>query len=93
MSGLLAEALVVLCYSRRIQLAIFFGALFFIGIMLTGHTLVDGFVLQGPLAPLTELVREQLMHRYEKAAWFALVSSLLLAFKFYRKDRRHLLGV
>lgn len=33
------------------------------------------------------------MLRYDKAAWAALGSFALLAFRTYRKDRRRLLGV
>lgn len=93
MNDVLAEAWAVLCYSTRTQLAITCGAAFFIGILLTGQSLVGGLELHGPLAPLTDVVRDQLMHRYDKAAWIALGSFWLLAIKFYRKDRRHLLGL
>lgn len=93
MSDVLAEAWVVLCYSTRTQLAIAFGAVFFIGILLLGQTLVGGLEFQGPLAALTDVIRDRLMHRYDKAAWIALGSFLLLAIKFYRKDRKRLLGL
>lgn len=93
MSDVLAEAWVVLCYSGRTQLAIICGAAFFVGIVLAGQSLVGGFELHGSLAPLTDVVRDRLMHRYDKAAWIALGSFWLLAVKFYRKDRRRLLGL
>jgi len=92
-SNVLAEAWVVLCYSTRTQLAISCGVVFFIGILLVGQTLVGGLELHGPLAPLTDVVRDRLMHRYDKAAWIALGSFWLLAIKFYRKDRKRLLGL
>lgn len=92
MSDVLAEASVVLCYSTRTQLAIIGGAAFFLGILLAGQSLVGGLELHGPLAPLTDVIRERLMHRYDKAAWIALVSFWLMAIKFYRKDRKRLLG-
>lgn len=93
MNDVLAEAWVVLCYSTRTQLAIICGAACFVGILLAGQSLVGGLELDGPLAPLTDVVRDRLMHRYDKAAWIALGSFWLLAIKFYRKDRRRLLGL
>ena len=89
----LAEMWVVLCYSTRTQLALAFGMAFFVGVLLMGDVLVGRFELHGPLAPLTEAIRDALMHRYDKAAWTALGGFLLAAIKTYRKDRRRLLGV
>lgn len=65
---------------------------FFVGILLMGQGLVGSLELHGPLAALTDVVRDKLMHRYDKAAWAALASFALLAVKTYRKDRRRLLG-
>lgn len=93
MSDWLAEIWVVLCHSTRTQLAIVLGAIFFVGILLMGQLLVSGLALHGLMAPLTDVVRDRLMHRYDKVAWVALVSFFLLAIKFYRKDRRRLLGI
>lgn len=93
MRDLLDEVLVVLSYSARTQLAIFFGVLSFLGIMLAGGHFVGRLGLHGVLAPLTDVIREQIWHRYDKAAWGALVGFLLLAVKFYRKDRKRLLGL
>lgn len=93
MSDLLEEVWMVLCHSARTQLAIFFGVLFLFGTLLLGDVLVGGLELHGPLAPLTEVIRERVAHRYDKAAWFALGSFLVLAVRFYRKDRKRLLGL
>jgi len=92
MSDWFDEVWVVLCHSSRTQLAIAFGLFFFVGILLMGQGLVGNLELHGPLAALTEAVRDKLMHRYDKAAWAALASFALLAVKTYRKDRRRLLG-
>ena len=92
MSDWLEEFRMVLCHSSRIQLAIASGLFFFIGILLMGQILVGSLELHGPLAELTDVVREKLMHRYDKAAWAALASFGLLAVKTYRKDRRRFLG-
>lgn len=83
----------MLCYSTRTQLAIIFGAAFFVGILLAGQSLVGGLELHGPLAPLTDVIRDRLMHRYDKAAWIGLGSFWLLAIKIYRKDRKRLMGL
>lgn len=93
MSDGLAEAWVVLCYSTRTQLAIICGAAFFVGILLIGQSLVGGLELHGSLAPLTDVIRDRLMHRYDKTAWIALGSFWLVAIKQYRKDRKRLLGL
>jgi hypothetical protein len=93
MSDWFSEFLVVLGYSTRTQLALVCGALFFVGILLTGKVLVGGLELPGSLMPVTEVVRDGLMQRYDRLAWSALGGFLLLAVKTYRKDRRKILGI
>lgn len=93
MGDLFTEIGVVLCHSTRTQLAIGFGVFFFVGILVMGQVLASGIELHGPMAALTEVVRENLIHRTDKAAWAALGSFSLLAIKAYRKDRRRLFGV
>jgi hypothetical protein len=93
MNDWLEEILMVLAHSPRTQFAIAVGLASFVGLMLAGEYFVGRFELQGMFAPLTDVIREQLWHRYDEAAWTALVSSLLLAMKLYRKDRRRLLGI
>ena len=92
MRDLLDDFLVVLAHSPRTQFAIFLGVLSFVALMLVGEHFVGRFELHGMLAPLTEVIREKLIHRYDKAAWTALASFLLLAVKLYRKDYKRLLG-
>jgi hypothetical protein len=93
MGDLFAEVGVVLCHSRRTQLAIGFGVFFFCGILVLGQVLAVGIELPGPMAVLNEVVRENLIHRSDKAAWAALGGFALLAIKTYRKDRRRLFGI
>lgn len=83
----------VFCLSKKTQLALALGVVFFSGILLVGEVFVGGLELHGHLKPLTNVVRDSLMHRYDKAAWVALGSFLLLAIKTYRKDRRRLFGI
>jgi hypothetical protein len=88
-----SEVLVVFCHSTRTQIAIALGLIFFAGTLLMGHVLVGGIDLRGPMAPVADVIRDALMHRYDKAAWMALGGFLLVAIKTYRKDRRRLLGL
>lgn len=93
MKDWLAEILVVLAHSSRTQFALVLGVVSFVGLMVAGDYFVGRIQLHGALSPLTEVVREQLFHRYDKAAWGSLVACLLLAIKLYRKDRKRLLGL
>lgn len=92
MGSWLEEVRVVLSYSTKTQLAIALGIFFFLGITAMGQLLVGGLELHGPLAAVTNILREKLMHRYDKAAWLAFGAFALLAVKTYRMDRRRLLG-
>lgn len=93
MGDFLEEVWMVLSHSTKTQFAIAFGLISFISILLLGEVLVGRIEFHGALALMTDVVKEKLMHRYDKAAWVALGSFALLAFKTYRKDRRRLLGV
>lgn len=73
-------------------MALVLGVFFFVGITLLGDVMAGSLELHGPMAALTDLVRDKLMHRYEKAACAALGAFALLAIKAYRKDRRRLFG-
>lgn len=90
MKDWLAEVLVVVSYSGRTQFALLMAVVSFFGILLLGQHMVTGVHFDGPLTPLTEVIQEKLMHRYDKAAWGALFSFLLLAVKLYRKDRKRI---
>ena len=89
----LEEIWIVVSHSTKTQLALALAIIFFAGFMLAGQMLVDRIELHGVMAPLTDVIRERLLHRYHKAAWIALVGFLLLAGRLYRKDRRRLLGL
>lgn len=87
----LEEFLVVLAYSTKTQLAVIFGLAFFVGTMVAGDYFIGHLEIHGILAPLTDVVREKIVHRYDKVAWAILVSFLFLAVKCYKKDRKRLL--
>lgn len=92
MHDVLEEIWIVVRHSTRTQVALALAVIFFVGFMLVGQVLVGRFELYGVMAPLTDVFRERLLHRYHKAAWIAFLGFLLLAFRLYRKDRRRLLG-
>lgn len=64
----LNEFLVVLAYSTKTQLAVIFGLAFFVGTMVAGDYFTSHLEIHGILAPLTDVVREKIAHRYDKAA-------------------------
>lgn len=87
------EFLAVLAYSTRTQWAILAGVGFFVGITLLGDYFTSHFEIYGLLSPLTDVIREKIAHRYDKAAWASLGAFFLLAIKLYKKDRKRLLGL
>lgn len=86
----LEEFLVVLAYSTKTQLAVIFGLAFFVGTMVAGDYFTSHLEIRGILAPVTDVVREKIAHRYDKVAWASLASFLFLAVKCYKKDRKRL---
>lgn len=89
----LDEALLVLAYSTRTQLAIVMGVVVSCAILIYGHFAVEQFELTGLMAPLTEVIRPYFEHRYDTLALGSLFSFFGLAAKAYRKDRKRLLGM
>ncbi len=85
------EFLVILTHSKRTQLAIVLGVTSFISILAAGECFVGRVNIHGALAPMTDVIREALLGRYEKAAWASLGGFMLLAIKGYRKDRKKFL--
>lgn len=86
----LEEFLVVLAYSTKTQLAVICGLAFFVGTMIAGDYFTTHMEIHGVLAPLTDVIREKIAHRYDKVAWAALFSFFLFAAKCYKKDRKRL---
>ncbi|MGZ8220890.1 MAG: hypothetical protein ACXWT0_04490 [Methylobacter sp.] len=77
----------VIAYSGRTQAAIILGMIGFIVINLIGDYYLSNFQLSGQMAGLTDVIKEKLVHRYDKAAWGVLFSCWWLAFKLYHKDK------
>lgn len=84
----LEELLITFLYSKRAQLAVILGPVFFAGIMLIGHYLTRNLMLDGVMAPLSETFRTIYMIRYEHAAWGVLLTFWVLAGKTLIKDRK-----
>lgn len=84
------EFLLVLSYSRKTQWAIILGALGYIVINIIGTYMLHDFHLTGLLEPMTDVVKDKLSGKYDKAALGCLGSFWLLAVKLYRKDKKRL---
>ena len=77
--------LTVLSMSKRTQWAIILGLTFFIGIHLLGDWVLNHAYLNEQA--LHEIIFQKLAKRYDKAATITLISFLILACKFYQKDK------
>ena len=84
------EILYVIAISKKTQWAIILGVVFFIGITLLGSHLTSNLQFTGPLKGLEEAVAGKLLKQYDKAALFALISSWVVAFKCYHRDKKRL---
>lgn len=82
------EFLEVLAFSKKSIWFLFTGLLGFIFIMLYGNHIVSNFQLTGPLAPMSDVIKETLQGKYDKVALSCLGSFILLAIRQYRKDKR-----
>jgi hypothetical protein len=90
MKDYFTEILIIIAYSGRTQAAIILGILGFIVITLVGEYYLANFHLSGQMSGLTDIIRDKIAHRYDKAAWIALFSFWSLAFKLYHKDKKKL---
>jgi hypothetical protein len=89
----LGESIAVLVYSAKTQICIVAGLFFFALFMIGGAYLANTMELRSVPAGYVDVIREKIMHRYDKAAWIALATFLLLAIKCYRRDRKRLLDL
>jgi hypothetical protein len=83
----LIEFLTILSMSKRTQWAIILGFLFFIGIHLLGDWVVIHVQLHEQASLLNEVILQKIARQYDKVANITLFSFLILAYKFYRKDK------
>lgn len=85
---MLTEFLYVFAHSKRAQFILIVGLIFFAGLMIGGEYAKNHLELKNIPWAVAEVVRDHILHRYEKAAWGILALSILAAAKFYRKDRK-----
>ena len=81
----LIEFLIILSASKRTQRAIILGFTFFIGIHLIGDWVLNHSYLNEQ--KLYQIIFQKIARRYDKAANIILISFLMLAYKFYQKDK------
>ena len=86
----ISELLLVLFYSKNTQYAIIIGIFGYLTINLVGDYILRNFHLTGIFAPLSDLVKDKLMGRYDKAALCCLCSFWMLAIKLFRNDKKRL---
>ena len=85
-----AEFLVVLCHSKRTQLAVFLGVFGFVAIHVWGDYHLSTFELSSHMSSTGKVIKDKFLTRYDKVALGCLISFLLLAIKLYRKDKKRL---
>ena len=82
--------LYVVATSKRVQLSIILGPIFYIGISLLGEYMIENIMLQGTMASFQDVIVNKLLSRYDKVALFALISFWALAVKLYFKAKNRL---
>jgi len=88
MNHWISEFLLILCFSKRTQYAIVIGLLGYLIINLVGIYMLRDFQLTGYLAPMSDMLKEKLICKYDRAALGCLGSFWMLAIKQYRKDKK-----
>lgn len=88
MKDYLTDILIVIGYSGRTQAVLILGMFGFIVINLVGEHYLTDFQLSGQFSSLTEVIKNKLAHKYDKAAWGILIGFWWTAFKFYQKDKK-----
>ena len=86
----LYEILIVISFSKRTVWAIITGILFFLIINIWGDHAAANFELPGLYAGFSDLIKHKIISKYDKLAWSALISFLVLAVKLYRKDKKRI---
>jgi energy-coupling factor transporter transmembrane protein EcfT len=88
---MLEEFLVVFSNSWRAQLLLALGILMFFALQIGGAWYIHSIDLGSLSDPFADVIREKLLHRYDKAAWVILFSCVAGAVRAYLKDRKRLL--
>lgn len=82
------EFLTILAFSRKTQFVIIVGMIGYLAFNVIGSYMLRDFQLTGFFAPLSDVVKDKLIGKYNNAALGCLVYSWLLAIKLYRKDKK-----
>ncbi|MGH1462886.1 MAG: hypothetical protein ACRBB6_12705 [Neptuniibacter sp.] len=78
--------------SRKALVSLFLGVAFFIGINIAGDIVISRIHGSGVMAVFFEKIAETIGYRYDRLAWIALLSFLVLSVKHSIKDRKRLLS-
>ncbi|MEH6503327.1 MAG: hypothetical protein V7682_05425 [Cycloclasticus sp.] len=84
------EIVCVIAISKRTQWAIILGGVFFFGMLLIGSYMAENLHFSGSLKGLEKIFTQKILHQYDKAALFFLISFWGLAFKFYHRDKKRM---
>jgi hypothetical protein len=86
MKDYFSEFIIILMFSKKTQYAIILGAVGYMVINLVGEYKLHDFHLSGYLEPLSDVVKDKLLGKYDKAALSCLVSFWLLFMKIPRRQ-------
>ncbi|MCE7579461.1 hypothetical protein LZS94_18250 [Aliivibrio fischeri] len=90
MRGWLTEFVTVFIYSRKMQAAFWFGIIAFFIIHAIGWWFLDYADEQIKVEAFRELAINKIGKKYDKAALFFLISSWMLCFKLFYKERHRI---
>jgi len=83
----------VISFSRKLQWILVIAMAGPLMIFIYQDYMLRDFHLAGPLAPMTDVLKEKLKGRCDKAALICFVSFVSLAIKQYREDKKRLDGL
>lgn len=86
------EAFLYVLERSKAPYLLILGSVFAMGVMLYGSHVEAQVSFEGVFAPLTDVFRQLIHDRYDKAAMGILGSSALGAYKIFRRDWKRLLG-
>ena len=88
MPNWLVEFIYALAQSKRTQWAFILGIIFYFGIHLYGEYALANLEVSGSIGGLKDVLIHKIAKRYDKFALLTLISFLVLAFRFYQKDKK-----
>ncbi len=88
MKAWLYDVISVILFSRKLQWILVIAITGPLIIFIYRDYMLNDFHLVGPLAPMTDVLKEKLKEKYDKAALFCFVSFVALAIKQYRRDKK-----